>query len=341
MWNASLSCPAAERGSALILAILVAGIVAALGISLAQAFMLDVARLENRRDSMQGRLYLQAAEDMAVLALQGDRLRGEADHLLEAWARPLPALPTERGSVQLRLEDAQGRFNLNSLAERKAGIADLGLPPAQRFTLAQRVFMELLQGFAEYPVTAEQALALTEAVVDWLDADDEPLGFGGAESLYYISEAPPRAPANARLQSVSELKGIRHMTPELYRLLRPLLVVLPESTAVNLNTAREPLLRALAAALDAQPGELASLLERQGTRPLQTTAELADFPWLEASVAEPAGVAVSSRYFLLKASVTEGNAEPELQSLLWRGDARTRVLTRHFGSPLEAWQSWQ
>lgn len=341
MWNVSLSCPAAERGSALILAVLVAGIVAGLGVGLAQDFMLDAARTENRLDDGQARLYLLAAEEIAVLALRGDRLQGEADHQLEAWARPLPPLPTDRGSVELRLEDAQGRFNLNSLAERKPGLSDLGLPIEQRFTLAQRVFMQLVQGFAEHPVTSDQALALTEALIDWMDADDEVLGFGGAESLYYISDAEPRAPANALLQSVNELKAVRHMDAGLYQQLRPLVVALPQSTALNLNTASEPLLRALAAALEVEPGQLEELRLRQQTRPLESIAELADFPWLEGSNEASNSLGVASDYFLLTARVVEGGAERSVQSLLWRGEDSTRVLTRHFGSPLETWQTWQ
>src|SRR5690606_9636726 len=131
------------------------------------------------------------------------------------------------------------------------------------------------------------------------------------------------------------------MDAGLYHQLRPLVVALPQSTALNLNTASEPLLRALAAALDVEPGLLKGLSARQQLRPLESIAELADFPWLESSGETTNSLGVASHYFLLTARVVEGGAERSVQSLLWRSEDATRVLTRHFGSPLETWQTWQ
>src|SRR5690606_16390420 len=150
IWNASSEFPVPsarkrQQGSALILAVLVTGIVASLAVGIAQAFMLDVARIENRQAGMLAQQYLLAAEDMAVLVLLQDQAQSTAHHLVEDWARVLRAWPVEQGQgqvpgmVELRIEDAQGRLNLNSLAERKPGIADIGLPLEQRFTLAQQL----------------------------------------------------------------------------------------------------------------------------------------------------------------------------------------------------------
>ena len=355
MWNAFLAFPVPsarkrQQGSALILAVLVAGIVASLAVGIAQAFMLDVARIENRQAGMLARQYLLAAEDMAALVLLQDQAQSATDHLLEEWTRTLPALPIEQGQgqvpgmVELRIEDAQGRFNLNSLVERKPGIADIGLPLEQRFTLAQQLFIHLLQGFESPALNEEQAVALTEALVDWIDEDEQVLGFGGAESLYYINDQPPQAAANRPLQSISELAALRHMSPELLERLQALVVVLPESTALNLNTALAPLLQGLA---DISGGGAALgplLQELQLRQPFNSAEELVDLPelakWQGTSV-EASPLAVASHYFLLQARVIQGSHERSLESLLWRGENELRVLTRRFGSAWEHSVSWQ
>ncbi|HHX81397.1 MAG TPA: type II secretion system minor pseudopilin GspK, partial [Pseudomonadaceae bacterium] len=336
--------------SALILAVLVTGIVASLAVGIAQAFMLDVARIENRQAGMLAQQYLLAAEDMAVLVLLQDQAQSTADHLLEDWARVLPALPVEQGQgqvpgmVELRIEDAQGRLNLNSLAERKPGIADIGLPLEQRFTLAQQLFIQLLQGFESPALSEAQAMALTEALIDWIDEDDEVLGFGGAESLYYINDQPSQAAPNRPLQSLGELAALRHMRPELLKQLQALVVVLPEPTALNLNTALPPLLDSLADIAASGPGLVPLLQARQAQQPFSSLEELADLPELaklQHSSGEALPLAVASHYFLLQARVMQGSTERSLESLLWRGENELRVLTRRFGSAWEHSMPWQ
>lgn len=328
-----------QHGSALVLAVLVAGIVAGLGVSIAHAFMVDATRVENRLLDLQARQYLLAAEELAQLALSQDATMTAGDHLLEDWAQPLPPLATDEGQVWVQLEDAQGRFNLNNLALRREGLEELGLPIAQRFTLAQRLFIRLLQSFPDLPLSEAEAVALTEALIDWLDEDDRPLGFGGAESLYYVNETPAYRPANRLLLNVSELRLVRHMQPALYQRLLPLVVALPETTPLNLNTALPALLSALEPEeASANKGLAGQLRGRQLSDPFTTHEDAALEPALEPLFAEQgsaAAYAVGSNYFLLHARVYHAGAERRLHSVLRRDETGTHVLGRRFGSPLD------
>ena len=53
---------------------------------------------------------------------------------------------------------------------------------------------------------------VADAILDWIDTDDEPLEYG-AEIDYYSSLSPPYAPRNGPLQSVEELLLVRGVTP--------------------------------------------------------------------------------------------------------------------------------
>lgn len=55
---------------------------------------------------------------------------------------------------------------------------------------------------------------VADAILDWIDEDDEPRDFG-AESEYYTTLDPPYAPRNGPLVSVEELLLVRGVTPAL------------------------------------------------------------------------------------------------------------------------------
>lgn len=55
---------------------------------------------------------------------------------------------------------------------------------------------------------------VAEAILDWIDLDDEPRELG-AESDYYVSLSPPYLAKNGALVSVEELLLVRGVTPEL------------------------------------------------------------------------------------------------------------------------------
>lgn len=56
--------------------------------------------------------------------------------------------------------------------------------------------------------------AVADAILDWLDEDDEAREFG-AESAYYASLEPPYAPKNGPLDTVEELLRVRGVTPQM------------------------------------------------------------------------------------------------------------------------------
>jgi len=359
----SLTRPTRSRGSALILALLVAGLVAVLAMQFGQAFLLQANRTENGLLQARFNAYLQGAEALAAQVLATDGAESQLDHLQEAWATQLPPFPTDDGWLEVQLIDAQGLYNINNLTVKGQYHDDLSAPPAQRFSEQQKHFIRLLQSFSDYPLSEAQAIEITEAIIDWVDEDDQPAGPGGAESLYYSSEPRVLNAANQVIFDVSELTLVRHMTPELLTRLTPLITALPVSTALNINTAVPRVMGMINATNDLTPlpAESVSALAQYREQTLfSETAELATAPVLQgigdkiafnenaggssgdgsggttedtsgdSKVAQNRPYGVASEYFIVHASATIGERSRYMMALLFRDENGVRTLSRNF-----------
>jgi type II secretory pathway component PulK len=60
----------------------------------------------------------------------------------------------------------------------------------------------------------EMTVAVADALLDWMDPDEEPSAYG-AESSFYLSQREPRRPRQGRFQRLDELLLVRGVTEEL------------------------------------------------------------------------------------------------------------------------------
>lgn len=329
--------PQRQRGTVLILAIVVVAIVAGFAIKASRDYQLSMARAEARWHGAQAEAYLSGAEQLAMYFLELDE-NTEVDSLLEPWALELPPFPIEGGIILASIEDASARINLNDLGGVTASADNNPVDPA-RFRPAQKHFLRLLQSFEEvYPLSLEEAVAILEALSDWMDSDHDITGFSGAESDYYQSLDPAYRTANAPLNSVDELRLVRYITPELMQLLRPYLTVFNtnegSSGALNVNTISPLLLRTFnagdiltpltqqeTASIMAENGEYASLDEfsqQSGWSSLISDANGVDVGYAE----------VKTQHFLVTTRVQLGEQRRSRQSLLNRADGSINVVNR-------------
>lgn len=96
--------------------------------------------------------------------------------------------------VRYGLEDESTRLNLNALLTVDR--------------LRENAGRDLLMGLPGMTVD------VADAILDWMDDDDEPREYG-AESSYYQGCRPPYAAKNAPLDTVEELLLVRGVTPQL------------------------------------------------------------------------------------------------------------------------------
>jgi general secretion pathway protein K len=304
-----------QRGVALITAVLMVALATMLAVDVGFRGFLDQRRSGTLLAMDQALQVALGAEAWAADFLKKDLQDSQTDHLGEIWARPLPPLPIDGGSVEGRLEDMQGRFNLNNLVNPD------GTSNPEAIKQLERLFAML-----------EIEPAWASAVADWIDADTQPGFPDGAEDSVYTSQNPPHLTANMPVTRVSEIMVLPGFGAERYLRVRPYLAALPVGTPLNVCTAPGMVLDALT------EGSREFGLNPQD---LGTRRKDACFPTLEdlrGAMGDAAynelkdSLTESSSYFRATAWVTIGTTQFTLYSLLARGPGSIRPVLRSFGS---------
>ena len=331
-----------QGGAALIVALLVFALATALIVALEVEFNRFYQRAGNLLLMEQANVYLRGAEELATLALLADydqdsKREQPRDDLTEIWAQETQPYPLEEGvMLQGGLQDLQGRFNLNRLAERVARDEEDGAP---QFTPAQAQFIRLLQVLGEPQLSEQQAIAITESVSDWMDSDLEPSPLG-AEDDYYFVQDPAYRSANRPMASSSELLAVANVAPEVYRALAPLVTVWPQEPApLNIHTAPAAVLRSINADDELQPlteAEGEALVARRKDNGFADIDEFLQSPEFAGKEEQMEQVRTllgeNTGYFLLSAQVKVADREMRLYSVLQREGRQVSALARAAGS---------
>ena len=299
----------AQRGVAIVTAIMIVAIAAAIAVQVAFAHQIWLRQMENAADRGATDWLRRGALHWVSTALIDDAAQGSTDHLGERWAQGLPTLPVEGGAIHVSIEDAQGRFNLNNLLRNNASSA----PDID-------IFRRLLVALALQP-------ALADALVDWIDADSEARA-GGAEDIDYLNGNPAYRTGNQRLASVEELRLVRGFDAKTIAALAPYVAVLPVDSTININTAPPPVLSALISGLDVPSAQ--RIADGRLENPFQTVAALAKS--LPQGVPMPQGAMmdVKSGYFLVAIDTQIGRHERRTEALLSRAsDGKSTSVVWH------------
>ncbi len=289
------------RGAALVLAMLIAALVAAVVVALAaeqQRWLTDVG---NRGDQVQAQSLALAGVQWARQILRNDAAAGTLDHLGEIWALPLPPTPIANGVIEGRIEDMQGRFNLNNL----------GLTTARAGV--ERARLARLLATQDIPAGA------LDAVADWIDADTLARP-GGAEDAAYAALATPALAANAPMLRAAELGDVRGFSSAQVADLAGFVTALPPPTALNLNTAPPEV---LSLAIPGLVGEaLATVIAERASKPYATVADFASRLPRGIALPDQSSFTVTSHFFLVSVRSRQGEAVAQARALLRREGGR-------------------
>jgi general secretion pathway protein K len=288
-----------SRGVALLVVVALTAAVAILVAGLQFRGALQIRRTTNLMLAEQARAYHRGAEDWAGAMLQREGRDDAGDDLTEPWNQQGLVLPIEGGRLVGSLRDLQGRFNLNDL------LTDDG----QLDEAAHARFRRLLAA-----LEVEEPERIAGAVVDWLDADQEPRFPFGAEDQTYLRLVPAYRSADRALLWVGELRTVDGVTAESYAKLAPNLAALPRGGALNVNTAPLAVLQSLAEGAVGDP--LAGVLARQRSAPFTDAGDFVR----EFGHTIPGGTAlgVRSQHFALETAVEFDGLTTTMYSLLAR-----------------------
>lgn len=300
--------PRPARGVALVTALIVVAVAATIAFAVSTRDQIEIRRTENLLSLGQALQHARGVELWAAGVLRRDRQANTFDGPEDAWATPLPPIAVAGGSVSGRIEDLQGRYNINNLYS-----GDGAVESEVKFLTC------LFEGLDIKP-------ELIDAIVDWIDPDGVEVGPGGAEDSYYLRQKPARRAANTLFSDIAELQLVRGVTPEIYGALSPLLVAATPPQALNANSARPILLGCLMG-----PSAVSQVV--QG-RPWKKLADVTALEVFKDKPLPPNTLDVVSRLFEVYSVVRLSRAELAIRTRVFRDDGgNLSVLARHRGWP--------
>lgn len=285
--------PRRQRGIAVITAILIAAIVASLAFALSARQRQWLNLVENRNDLAAAQTIALSAVNLSRLTLRDDMRNTQLDHLLEAWTIPVPPINVEEGTVGGQLTELQGRFNLFALQSAGA-VNETGVVALQRL------------------------LSSRNLPTGWADKMAQAMATQIARQVALVKATP--ALSAARLQPVAnlaELAALAEIEAEKLAALEPMLTILPEATAVNVNFATPEVLMAVTPGLSIKEADrLVSKRARAHFASVQDFVKA--LPESVRASAKSDAYCVESQYFYSDVNAAFGRAHVRLQALIYR-----------------------
>ncbi len=309
-----------QRGVAVITALLLTTLAITIVASLFWQQQVQVRSIENQRLQLQKQWILRGALDWTKLILREDkrsdnRIGKKVDHLGEPWAVPLAETRLDQYVENARAEtdvpdaalsgsvvDAQSRFNLTNLFPPPRGPVNVDEVNA---------FKRLLTNARQDPALAQAAANLMQT------AQGKPDSVPGTPSSSADSQAQPLT-----ISHVDDLLAVPGFTPEILATLKDFIVVLPKSTAINVNTA--------------PPEVLAARIDKLSLAEAQTLASGRENTWfkdtndfkqrLGRQLPDGTGeIDVKTDYFLVNGKVRLNRATMEMQALIDRSGSIPKI----------------
>ena len=230
-----------QRGVALLTALMILALAALLAYALMQQGTIALDRAAGAQRAAQARALADGLFDYALIGLLRDSEAGQTDSRAEEWAKPLPPLPVPQGLVTGRMEDLNGRINLNGFTGDSNQVA-----------VTQKLLTRLLEILKLNPQIAGR-------IQDAIDADDS--NIAGGEDVDFMSRRPASRAPNRALQHFSELRYLPGLSAEDYATLSRYVCTIDKTAQLNINTAEIPVLMSLDPAISE---DLAKKLWRDG-----------------------------------------------------------------------------
>ena len=318
-----------NRGMALLLTVLIISIIVVVTLQFNTAMRSDLQAAANLRDGVKLDFNARSALNLARSVLQIDASESNVDTLQENWAK-LPELAAyasaylDEGRFELEIADHSGRIQINALVYG----ADETAIQLQREILARLLLSE------EFGLDNEEVESIIDALIDWLDADDEVTGFGGAENSYYQALEKPYSCRNGPVESQEELLHVKGINRELFYGsgerpgLSRFVTAYGNDGKVNINTADPLVLQALAEPINKDLAEeMAAYREDEGSD-LTAVNWYKNVPAFPGDIDIPAELlTVQSSYFEIRARAYLGTMSRTVTGVIRRDADSTEIVS--------------
>ncbi len=302
--------PIQKQGAALLVVLLLVALLASLAV-----WVLEDMRLSWRR-SVNGQI--QSQMTWQALGAEGfvrgriaDLNRAEVTPLAGGWTTRDFLFPTDEGSLlSIQLRDGGNCVNLNGVISGKGDVTE----PSPRGQ-AQ------LAGLIRRLSPGSDADGIVAALTDWVDADSRATPNGGEDSAY-AGLSTPYLTGQTLLADETELLAIRGVNPALFARLRPFVCALPVAQMTRLNpntlTPDQAFLLSVISGGAISEGRARALIRARPAGGWTSLDPVYTHPALGGETLPQAlrdQLSLKTQFFVMEASVTQGQDEAYVRSL--------------------------
>jgi general secretion pathway protein K len=319
-----------ERGMALLITILIISLILVITLRFNTSMRSSLTSASNLQDNIALDYMAKSIINASRAVLSVDAAESNFDSLHEDWANL--ALASQyfsyffnRGQGGMSIIDHSGRLQVNSLITKNG--EEWVVNEEQ-----ENIWINLLSR-EEFGLGEEGAAGIVEALIDWIDEDDETLGFGGAESSYYQGLETPYSPRNGPMEFIEELLLVRGITPELFYGTEDIpglaTLVTPHGLdgRININTADPLVLGALSELLDE------NMVDGMVAYRDNEENDLSNPEWYKLAPAFPSDIIIpptlittSSAYFEIFTEVVRDKMRKKVRGMISRGPGTSTQL---------------
>ncbi|WP_404362929.1 type II secretion system minor pseudopilin GspK [Marinobacter sp.] len=294
-----------QRGVALIMVLLAMALVVMLAAGMNKHQSVRIFKAGHYFSQSQGYSIALGAEAFAKQILFRDFEEDREDNTFldspdEAWARYSAVLPLDNGVVEVQVDDLGGLINLNDLVD----------PSGQVNQVTRDRLSRLMQILSITSVNVD-------AMIDWIDSNDETISAYGAEDGEYLIQDPAYRAANQPFVSISELRLLSGITEEDFQLLSRFVAALPVSAfGINVNMAPRQVIQALHPEVTEAQAE-AVVLKRDDERFGTVQDFLAEDEFAGLGL-KAEGLALRTHFFEVASRITYDDRVVHLVSMVYR-----------------------
>ncbi len=285
----------------MIVALFVMSLVAAAAVAMIVRAHIDTRRTELLLNADQATLYAQGSVNWAIDQLNRDWEQQKPSQLIDRTPIHSKTDHFNGYQVESTIEDMQAYFNINNLQAIEY----------------QDDFVRLLQT-VNPQIETETAKEITLAVRDWIT----PIIKNSGLDKYYTGLNPPYRAPHHLMVSISELRLIKGITPDLFNRLSPYVAALPDTTPINFNSAPALVFMSLSATLTIEAANAIAVYRQKS--PFIELQKFLDFDIVKNNPIPPGKLTATSSYFLVKTNVTVGQQRIILYTLLVRTAQETK-----------------
>jgi general secretion pathway protein K len=290
-----------QRGNAIVVALFVMSLAAAASVAMLTRLSVDIRRTELLIQTQSANLYAEGSVLWAIDQLNNNWKQRSPNHITDSI--PIKSLPTTVNgfTISSSIEDAQGYFNINTLTS----------------PLASESFLRLLQNL-DPKLNPNQAKEIVTAIQDWITIGSNQNEY----AEYYRKLNPPYRAAHRPMFSISELRLVKGVSAELYRLLIPYVTAIPSlegmpaADTINVNNASAPVLQSLSPSLTTEGAE--TIVTYRQHSPFASINDFLKFEVVVNNSMDTKKITVESNYFLLTTDVKVGHQDFILYTMLVR-----------------------